>query len=248
MVIDLSILEDIGLTNAQIKVYTSLLDLGETTTGPLIKKSGLQNSVVYNALNQLIKNGLVSFILKGKRKSFSATSPKNLIKFVEDKKERIEELVPELIKKQEFKEQKQEAQVFLGMKGIYNAFNKILEILPKGSEYIGFGAGFEEQHTEEARKFFWEYQKKRCLMKYKVKIIVNESSRKQVENFGWYPKFGKPNYKFVEGFAPIGVLIFEDYILNVAFGEAPVAVLIKSKGIADAYRRCFYNMWKVAKK
>ena len=55
MEIDTSILEDIGLTNAQIKVYLSLLELGETTSGPLIKKSKLQNSVVYNALNQLIQ-------------------------------------------------------------------------------------------------------------------------------------------------------------------------------------------------
>ena len=101
MVIDTSILEDIGLTNAQIKVYLTLLELGETTSGPLIKKSALQNSVVYNALNQLIDSGLVTFVSKGKRKYFSSTNPKNLIKFVEDKKEKIEELVPQLLAKQQ---------------------------------------------------------------------------------------------------------------------------------------------------
>ena len=86
MTIDTSILEDIGLTNAQIKTYLALLELSETTTGPVIKKSGLQNSVVYNALSQLIEHGLVTFVLKGKRKYFSATSPKNLVKYVGDKK------------------------------------------------------------------------------------------------------------------------------------------------------------------
>lgn len=153
MPIDTAILEDIGLTNAQIKVYIALLELGETTSGPILKRSELQNSVVYNALNQLIKHGLVTFILKGKRKHFSAADPKNLITFVEDKKEKIQNLVPQLIAKQALVKKKQEAQVFVGWKGVYNAFNYILETLPKGSEYIGFAAGFEEQYTEEAKNF-----------------------------------------------------------------------------------------------
>ena len=248
MAIDTSVLEEIGLTNAQIKVYLALLELGETTSGPLIKKSELQNSVVYNALNQLIEQGLASFISKGKRKYFSAASPKTLLKVMEDKKEKIENLVPQLIAKQSFTKPKQEARVFIGWKGIYNAFNHILEVLPKGSEYIGFAAGFEEQYTEEAKQFFREFQKKREGMKYKVKLIVNESTREQVEKYDYYTKFGRPEYRFVDGFAPVGVIIFGDSILNVAFEEQPVAVIITSKQIAESYRRFFYNMWETAKK
>ena len=41
--IDTEILEDLGLSNSEVKVYLSLLELGETTSGPLLQKSGLQN-------------------------------------------------------------------------------------------------------------------------------------------------------------------------------------------------------------
>ena len=248
MAVDTSVLNDVGLTNAQIKVYIALLELGETTSGPLIKKSGLQNSVVYNALNQLIQQGLVSFVSKGKRKYFSAADPKNLIRFIEDKKERIEKLVPQLIAKQTFAKSKQEAKVFLGWKGIYAAFNYVLEVLPKGSDYIGFAAGFEEQYSEETKQFFREFQKKRELMQYKVKLIANESARKQVEQYQYYSKFGKPEYRFVPGFAPVGVIIFGDNVLNVAFEENPVAVIITSKQIAESYKKFFYAIWQIAKK
>ncbi len=244
---DTSILEDIGLTNAQIKVYISLLELGETTSGDIIKKSGLQSSVVYNAVNQLIQNGLISFISKGKRKYFLATDPSNLIKFLEDKKERLEEIVPQLISKQKSSKNKQEAQVFLGWKGIYNAFNIILDTLPKGAEYIGFAAGFDEQYTEQSQHFFKEFQKKRATRKYKVKLITNESERKNVEKYEYYPKFGKPEYKFVNGFAPVGVIIFGDNVLNIAFEENPIAVIISSKQISNSYRKFFYSMWEIAK-
>ncbi|MFC1753776.1 TrmB family transcriptional regulator, partial [Thermoproteota archaeon] len=226
MAIDTSILKDIGLTNAQIMVYLALLELGESTSGPVIRKSKLQNSVVYNALNQLIEHGLVTFVLRGKRKYFSAENPKNLIRFVEDKKERIEELVPQLVIRQKLAKSKQEARVFLGWKGIYNAFNQILEELPKGSDYIGFAGGFEEQYTEESKRFFREFQKKRNKKQYKIKLIANETSREQVRKYEYYDRFGKPEYRFVPGFAPVGVIIFGDNVLNVAFEETPVAVII----------------------
>jgi len=248
MEIDTTILEDIGLTRGQIKIYLSLLELGQTTSGPIIKKSKLQNSVVYNALNQLIQIGLISFVLKGKRKHFNATNPKFLINFIEDKKEKIEQLVPKLIIKQNIQKHKQEAQVYIGWKGIYNAFNHILEVLPKGSEYIGFAAGFDQQYTKESRQFFREFQKKRVNKRYKIKLIANESTRIQTEKYEYYKKFGKPEYRFVDGFAPVGVIIFRENVLNVAFENNPIAVIITSKQISDTYRKFFNEMWRIAKK
>ncbi len=243
---DTAVLEDIGLTHAQIQIYTNLLELGSTTTGPIIKKTKLQNSVVYNALNQLIERGLVSFSLKGKRKYFSAANPENLIKFIEDKKEKIELLVDNLKNKQ--KPLVQEAQVFIGWRGVYNAFNTVLSVLPKGSEYIGFAAALEEQYSSETRRFFQEFQKKRAAMKYKIKLIANEYAREQIKKYDYYPKFGKPQYKFVKGFAPIGLIIFGNNILQVAFGEEPVAIITTSKQMVDSYRKFFYSMWKIAKR
>ncbi len=125
MNIDTTALEDIGFTNAQIKTYVILMELGESKTGEIIKKTKLHSSVVYNALSNLIEQGLVSFILKGKIKYFYATDPENLLKVIEDKKSKITEMIPKLIIKRKLIKQKQEAQVFLGWKGIYAAFNKI---------------------------------------------------------------------------------------------------------------------------
>jgi len=244
---DTAALEEIGLTNAQIKVYLGLLELGETTSGPLIKKTKLPNSVVYNALNQLIDRGLVTFVIKGKRKHFSAADPKILISLVDESKAKVEALVPELLAKQVTAKIKQEARVFLGWKGVYNAFTSIFEVLPRGSEYIGFAAAVEEQYSEESKRFFREFQKKRARMKYAVKLIANESAREQAKEYGYYPEFGKPEYRFVPGFAPVGVVVFGDNVLQVAFGESPVAVIITSKEIAETYKRLFYAMWAIAK-
>ena len=246
--LETSVLRDIGLTNAQIKIYLTLLEFGNSKAGKLIKKSELQSSVVYNALSNLIEHGLVSFVKKDNVKFYNATNPENLVLFIEDKRNKIKELVPKLIKKkEEAYKLEQDARVYIGWKGVYHAYNKILDILPKGEEYIAFGAGFQEQHNEETVNFFKEFRKKRSIMKYDIKLILNESARKQYENYGWYKEFGLPSRKFVPGFAPIGLTIFGNYVLQVAFGDEPIAVLMHSRLIADAHRRSFYAMWKIAK-
>ena len=244
--IDSSVLEDIGLSRSEIKVYLSLLELGESTSGPIIKKSGLQNSVVYNAINHLIEQGLVSFILKGKIKYFQAADPKNLVNFIETKKKRLLEILPKLTRKKE--EKQHEAKMFVGWKGVYAAFNSIIEEIPQGLDYIGFAAGAEEQFSEETKTFFQIYNRKRSEMKYNVRLIVNESARTSIEEYKYGKGQKKPEYRFVEGIAFNGMIIFGDKVLQVAFEEEPVAIIISSKAMAESFRKAFNSYWKIASK
>ena len=69
---DISILEDLGLTNAEIKTYLALLELGTTSAGNLIKKLSMHRAAVYDIIELLINKGLVSYIIKANRKYFEA--------------------------------------------------------------------------------------------------------------------------------------------------------------------------------
>jgi sugar-specific transcriptional regulator TrmB len=251
MTVEAELLEDLGLTHAQSVIYLTLLQIGQTTSGPLIEKSKLQNSVVYNALHQLIEQGLVTFILQGKRKYFSAVEPQQLLLVIDSKRAQLSRAMPQLLQMQQKSRNKQEARVFTGWKGVYAAFMTIIETLPMGAEYIGFAAGFEEQFSEETQQFFGKFHKMRIDKDYKMKLIANESAREQVKKqFEVYKAYSykkPPAYRFVPGFAPVGEIIFGDNVLEVAFGEEPIAVIIKSKQIADSHRRFFYNLWKIAK-
>ena len=132
---------------------------------------------------------------------------------------------------------KQEARVFLGWRGVYSAYNSILEILPKGADYIAFSAGLEEYFTKRTMMFFKNY---------KVKLVANESSREHAKEFIHGP--GNIQFRFVPGYAPVGMVIFGDNVLHVAFGENPVAVIISSRQIAFTTKRFFHAMWKIGKK
>src|SRR3989344_2592275 len=94
------ILEDIGLTNAEIKVYLALLELGSSTSGPIIEKSQLQSSVVFTTLSRLTDKGFVSAVKEGKRNYYQASDPKHIVEYINEKKENFESILPQLLAKQ----------------------------------------------------------------------------------------------------------------------------------------------------
>jgi len=245
MELDFSVLREVGLTEAQIKVYKSLIELGQVTSGKIIKRTGLQNSVVYNALNQLLEKGLITFVSKGKRKYFSAKSLDNLVSFIDDKKERVQELIKKLPKNTNLDEN---VETFVGWRGIYSVFNIILEELAIEDEYLAFAGDSDSDYPKIAINLFKEFQKKRSYQKYKVKIIANEIAREHIKRYRYYSQFGKPDYKFVPGFSPSEIIIFNDNIVMLSIKENPIAVLIRSKDISDSYRKLFSTLWKIAKK
>ena len=52
-IMDLHRLEEIGLSKAEIVVYSALLKTGQTATGDLTKETGLRKSTIYNSLDRL---------------------------------------------------------------------------------------------------------------------------------------------------------------------------------------------------
>ncbi|MBU1930663.1 helix-turn-helix domain-containing protein, partial [Candidatus Micrarchaeota archaeon] len=62
---DFSFLQDLKLTQNEIKIYTALLNLGSVPAGRITHETGLHRSRVYEGLNRLVEKGLVGFIKKG---------------------------------------------------------------------------------------------------------------------------------------------------------------------------------------
>lgn len=135
---DLDVLVDAGLTNAEAKTYIALLELGASQVGRIMERSGLQSSVTHLSLNNLVNKGFVSFSKDGKRKRYQAANPEHLLEFLNEKRERIEKILPELIKKQKSAEEKAEATIFRGVRGVKELLYELLEA--GGKEHHTFGS------------------------------------------------------------------------------------------------------------
>ncbi len=239
---DTKILKDIGLTQSEIKVYTTLLQLGSTTVGRVLEKSGLQNSVIHRALNSLIEKGIISYILEGKRKTYQATSPENLLNYLEEKKEKLEEIIPELKKRQNIS-QKESATVYKGTRGIREVYRILREI--KAKEYLSFGGG--KVCEEKMGTLWWEsHHTKRIANKLSSRQVFDET----VKGFGkglTKKPLSKIRYLPADFAQFQETVIVGDFVAITIFTDNAYSVLIEDKIVAQGYKKYFEVLWKSAK-
>ena len=235
---DTQILEDLGFTNAEIKIYLALLELGTSTAGPIIEKSGLQSSVVHATLNKLVNKGFVSFVKEGQRNHYSAANPNHISNYIDDKKREFEELLPFLLSKQERAKEKSEVTTFRGIKGIRELLHELLEA--GGKEHHTFGSSKDSLMMGEP--FWLNYHRRRAAKGISAKLLFNESL-KEWTDVNIYPK---AKYKFTNtGFEPLTeTIIRNDKIGIIIWTKLPIGILIHSKEAAKSYDQFWKLMWE----
>ncbi len=234
------ILEDIGLSNGEIKTYLALLELNTSTAGPIIEKSGLQSSVVYMALHKLLGKGLISFIKEGQIKHYQASNPDHIIQYMDDKKERFMEILPELKLKQKSTKVKKEASFFSGTRGVKEMLYELLD--SEGTEHLTIGSpGVSNIIFPEA---WWiSYHIKRAAKGIKAKLIFNESLRDYKSSANYpnaetrYTDFG-PEEPLTE------TIIRHDKVGIIIWTTIPTGILIQDKEAAKSYEKYFQFLWK----
>ena len=249
---DTRILEEIGFTKREIKVYLALIELGESTIGPISKKAKVTPAKVYPILEKLKQKGLITYVIKSGVKYFQMFNPKRIIDFLEDRqnkisdqKEEIKKLIPMIMSRQKI-EAKQYATVYETFNGIKTLYDEILKHnMETKEDFTAFTLG-EEYRSKEANIFFKNYDAKRKELGIKIKLLGLEHQREfYIKEFG-----GDPNIelRFLEHSLPTGVIVYGDNVVNLLWNDTPTAFVVHSKQNADAYRKFFYDMWKIAKK
>tara|TARA_Y100000310_G_C20689133_1_gene821034 strand:- start:1348 stop:2070 length:723 start_codon:yes stop_codon:yes gene_type:complete len=237
---DISALEDIGLTKGQIKVYLSLLELGSSKAGVIIEKSGLQSSVVHNCLHSLLDRGLLSYVKKGKIRVYMASDPKHIIDFIDDKKKNFEKILPQLLVKRKLSDEKNEAEVYEGSKGVMVMLLETIEDAEKGDEWLFF-AGDIEPYNKEIQDFFKRFDPKR---KGKGMLIRGIAPLRLEHLFEDRVRKGFMEMKYNTTPSPPKMSVCNDKVAFFTWGEKPLGYLIHSKQLAEKYKEFFESVWR----
>lgn len=236
----------IGLTEGEAKVYLALSELGSSTVGPIVKESKVAYSNIYDILNRLIDKGIVSFITKNKTKHFQAAPPTNLVKYLEKKenkiskqKQALNKILPNLEKLQQGKEE-QDAEVFLGTKGLRAAYEKLIKNFTKDKEILYFNI-YKQEYAEKFDLFYKDISELSKTLKNRG--IVNKEYKKS-----WFAKQAKfLNIKFIDFPIPGNIDILNDKLLITSWAPNVTAILIHSQTVANNFRDYFNQVWKIAK-
>ncbi len=236
------LLEEIGLTQGETKVYLALLELGSSTVGPIVNKSGVAYSNVYNILKRLKQKGLVTSVKKSKTKHFQAVEPYSLKEYLEEKedkiqaqKERLKTAIPEL-KQLHKEEERQEAEVFENYKGVRAAYEKLVE----EAEKIDFLYFYQEENVNKVDQF---YQRIWTLFQ---DVEMRGITQEEYQERDFMEEIKQSvEMRFVDFPVPSNIDITGDKVLIISW-KKPTAILIKSKDTAQQLQEYFDNLWKVA--
>ena len=243
------ILEEIGLTKGEIKVYLTLLKIGETTTGKVIEQAQISSGKVYEILDKLMKKGLVGFILKDKTKYFSAASPNRILDFLQQKEKEIKEKqedikkeLPLLLKLQNLEKKQYETKLFKGFKGVETAIFEALENLNSKDEVLAMGL-----ITTKGKHYnlLWQkWHKERIKRKVKCKALFSDKTTEYYNNL---KKLSYTEVKVLNGITPSAIDIIGKRVLILTYGKEPSVLSINNEEISQSFTSFFYNLWNIKK-
>ncbi|MEK6852452.1 MAG: helix-turn-helix domain-containing protein [Nanoarchaeota archaeon] len=234
------ILQDIGLSKNETKVYLALLELGASNVGKISAKSGVHRTNIYDSLKSLIKKGIVSYVSKGKTSYFEAINPEGLANILKEKEEKLRSILPSLVSRQSLKEE-----VVSTYDGVI-AFRNLLNALLEKKKPI-FAYGIPKEASEIIGKTFLAYfHKKRSTLRIQMKHVYNEDARDRMGYLNRLP-YTEAKHLEKEFDTHATTLVCDNVVLIIHWSKSPLTIKITSEEISKIYYKYFNILWKLAK-
>lgn len=248
---DAKLLEEIGLTEGEVRVYFALLRLGLTKTGPLAAKASVSSSKVYKILDRLEAKGLAGHVVKGQITYYSAMQPERILDYIEEKQRELEEkrkqvdlMLPEIKRAAMAAEDHAEAVVYQGQRAIENFFKSILDDLKPGETYYVIGAGYGSD-VVGLREFFYRHHVRRAKKRVRVKMLANHDVKGSLvkttalkSEIRYLPQYLITNMEIV---------FYNNKVFIAMFTSEPIGFLLENAEAVKSFRAYFDAFWSIAK-
>ncbi len=247
-------LAKLGLECDEAKVYVALLDLGDTTAGPVVKAARLHRQTVYDTIEKLKKKDLVTETIQANRKHWLAASPARILDTIKRKENIAEKLLPELLARQTVSDKKQEVRIYEGAEGFVAAQMDGYKDQPKSTEMYVLGATpkYWIEMMRGVRKMR-KHDRLRIERKIAIRLIFSKTHKKEAEalvrkHITKTPEKHLRSYRYLsdEYHSPVMIQVWYRHITLVLFGEPTLTINIKNKDLADSFRVYFELLWKMS--
>lgn len=247
------LLQEIGMSENEAKLYVVLLRYGQQPITFLSKKAGLNRGLGYVLLHSLLEKGLVTKSSKGKVLSFAALEPSQLLTYLENKKkeidqkkEHVQSMLGQLTAIQNPLTSKPKIRFFDGRQGaktvletILNAETKTLQAFLSVRDIIDFvGEDFirnfmeslaKREHTVEAIRT--QEKKMEKTLDTNNYFITDNKQHRAI-------RFASPELTF-----PMTIFLFDDKVAIISSPKEDFALIIESKEYVEMQKKLFQMLW-----
>lgn len=240
------ILQKIGLTEKEAKVYLACLELGETTASEIATHTGVNRATTYAILEALKNNGLISSFEKGKKTYFVAESPEQLksrLKIEEESLKgrlaNLQKVFPLLQRLYEAKGERPHVRFFEGEEGVAAIRRDILRSRPKRIDFI--------VPLDESYRFFPPRpEDHRAMMKKRLQAIewrvIYTSEQGPIlpdREKAFQRKFVEPKQLSIA----TEIVLYGNKAALVAYKQKLIGVILEDEVIVSSLRAIFEFMW-----
>lgn len=240
-------IKNLDLSEKEATVYLASLELGPSTIQEIARKSGISRSTAYEIIESLLKKGLMTSMIKEKKKYFVATNPERLMNLIDVKEKELEArkkelrtILPDLHELSRFSKGRPKIRFFEGKQGI----RKIQEDILKTKELKSIEEFIPLDHAN--RLFPAHNRDHRHSMAKKIKVperVIYTSKKGPI----LIPKQGPIQRSFIpfEKFPfHTEMTIYADKMALVSFGRRVTGVVLEGEDIANTLRYIFNLVWK----
>ena len=238
------ILEKLGLSDKEIKVYLSVLAFGGSSVRKIAEHSGINRGTTYDILKHLLDLKLVHYYNEDKKQYFIAEDPEKLkntlqtkIQELEETKKQIDEIIPQLKSIYDNAESKPVVKYYEGRAAIRIILEDVLHSFGKNSEkeYYVYSSSAIKQYLYEVYPEFSEERIKEGI-NVKVISIGPGGETRGLDSRKWMTK---------KDSAPTYTLIYNGKVamISVDRNNKPLGIVIEDNNIYQTQKMMFEFIW-----
>jgi len=246
----LTTLERLGLTPAELKIYQILLEQGALPIAELIETTGLKKGDCYNKTYDLIKKGLVEEFEAQKKKHFRLADPRkleevatNLYLEAGNLKREVESLLPELISTYTLTYHAPGTLFFEGEEAMRRVLEDTLTATTEVLQYADVDAFTNQFQDVNAR-----YVKRRSHLKQYKRVILPDTPGSRRYSQTQRPELLSARYLPESArLRDVSMYIYDNKISYLTLQQDKmVGIIIEDPLLATMHRQLFNFSWEKA--
>jgi len=236
------VLKQIGLSEYEIELYLALLQYGSLSAYELAKKTGMYRQATYDALNRLIEKGYVNSVKEGKSQKYRSIHPDLILEYLNEKTEGFKQILPELASLDKKTKESLVVETYKGKNVTRIALRDIINRLKEKGGEVLCTAVDETIPLKGYETIVKQYERDMIIYGINERVIIMEGSKGIFKNKT--SKYKKIQEKF---FNSNPVQIYGDNVQIIVWGNPDYLIIIRSKDVAESYKKQFELLWQIAK-
>lgn len=231
-----TLFRSLGFSDGEMKTYLTVLELGPSTVIDITKKTKLSRQTVYNAIETLIDKGLMSTVMKGKKRCYISEDPERLHAYLKrkeiefhEKAADIQRSMPELRLIQGG--ERPVVKMIEGKEGVIGTYSE-MEFNKKDTVYYEISdldAAFSVIKPEEVKQTYADMKKTNIVIK---GMYAGTPLGKTLKSHRYFLPKDQSNFNS-------SISVYGDKIDITTFEGKMYTILIENKTLAQTFRILF---------